>query len=55
MTLRIRPTALVALLAPPMLLAGPARAADPVAVTITDKGCQPATLTVAAGKTTFRV
>jgi iron uptake system component EfeO len=29
--------------------------ADPVAITVTDKGCMPATLAVPAGKTTFRI
>lgn len=52
MTLRIHPAALLPLLALPLC---PAQAADPVAVTVTDKGCQPATLNVPAGKTVFRI
>jgi iron uptake system component EfeO len=57
MTLSTRPAVLVALLAAPTLpiLSAPAQAADPVAVTVTDTGCQPATLTVPAGKTVFRI
>ena len=39
------------------LACAPARAADnePVAMTITDKGCEPAALTVNPGKTVFKI
>ncbi|AWB23114.1 iron uptake system protein EfeO [Methylobacterium currus] len=48
-----RPAALAVLL----LSAGPAlaEAPEPVAVTVTDKGCEPAALTVPAGKSVFRI
>ncbi|MBN8901587.1 MAG: iron uptake system protein EfeO [Rhodospirillales bacterium 69-11] len=45
------PALMLAALACPIV----ARAADPVAVTVTDKGCEPSSLTVPAGKTVFRI
>jgi iron uptake system component EfeO len=57
MTLPARSAAFATLLALPAVPAqvSPAQAADPVSVTVTDTGCQPAALTVPAGKTVFRI
>jgi iron uptake system component EfeO len=52
MTSLIRPALLAGLLALPSMAA---LAAEPVTVIVTDKGCQPPTLTVPAGKTTFSI
>ncbi len=52
--MRLRPTlALAALLGPAAGL--PAAAGEPVTVTVTRTGCDPASLTVPPGKTTFRI
>ncbi len=51
-------SALGALALPALLAAAPGWAADapaPVNVTVTDKGCEPSTLTVPAGKTAFKI
>ena len=36
-------------------LAGPAPVSEPIQVVVTDKGCEPEALTVAEGKTTFKI
>jgi iron uptake system component EfeO len=39
----------------PSVLAAPGRGSEPVLVVVNDKGCEPQALTVAAGKTTFKI
>jgi iron uptake system component EfeO len=39
----------------PSVLAAPGPSSEPVMVVISDKGCEPEALTVAAGKTTFKI
>ncbi|ACL56651.1 conserved hypothetical protein [Methylobacterium nodulans ORS 2060] len=51
MTARLAPLAALLALSGSAL----AEAPDPVAVTVTDKGCEPASLTVPAGKSVFRI
>lgn len=47
---------LIGLAAAGCMVSGMARAGDePVAVTVTDKGCEPNTLAVSAGKTVFKI